>query len=265
MFWQMFPFFEVFGIKISMMVVGLILALTTFIVTTYYLCKNNHQDFFKLFYQLPLWLILAYVLGRYVSFILESSSFFPSSLTEGIWILRPHNFDLHFIGILITILIFLFSFFSSIKRTENKKIWSDILFSAFCNTLIVLGIFFTLGDTFIGKPTNTIFAIRALHSESTLTKFDGVYPIGLLLSIWALAVSVIINLLKIFFKRNWLGLWGLIWLLIVINICFLFQSYPRYGVVNFLWTTLDIKQYLSFFVLLLWIFTIIRRNKKRFY
>ena len=198
----MFPFFEVFGMKISMMVIGLVLALTTFIITVYYLCKNNHQDFFKLFYQLPLRLVLVYVLGRYVSFVLETSSLLPTSLAGMLDVLRPHNFDLHFVGMLITLIIFFFSFFSSIKRTENKKIWIDILFSAFCNALMVLGIFFTLGDVFIGKPTTTIFAIRALHAESALTKFDGVYPIGLFLSVGALVVSVLVNLFKILLKKN---------------------------------------------------------------
>lgn len=213
-----------------MMVVGLVLVLIVFILTCHFLAKRNHQDFYKLFYQLPIWLIVIYLLGRYTAVALATSSLLPSSLAEIFTILRPHNFDLHFVGMAIGVFVFLASFFSSIKRTENKKIWADILFSAFCNGMIIMGIFLTLGDGFVGKPTASGFAIRALHPESALTKFDGVYPIGLFLSIGALLVSFLFNFIKILRKKNGLGMRGLLGLLIVMNICFLFQHYPRYGV-----------------------------------
>ncbi|GHV27638.1 hypothetical protein FACS1894176_09720 [Bacteroidia bacterium] len=261
----MFPYFEVFGTKVSMMVVGLILALATFILTCYFLAKRNHQDFFKLFYQLPIRVIVIYVLGRYVSVALATSSLIPSSLNDILTILRPHNFDLHFVGIAIAIFIFLASFFSSIKRTENKKIWADILFSAFCNGIIIMGIFLTLGDSFIGKQTTSGFAIRALHPDSSLTKFDGVYPVGLFLSIGALIVSVIFNFCKIFRKKNGLGMRGLLGLLVVINICFLFQNYPRYGLLTLFRTSFDVKQYLSALIFIVGVIVIVRWNRKRFY
>jgi hypothetical protein len=198
----MFPFIEVADVKISMTAVGIIIALLTFIGTTYYLCKKNHQDFFKLFYRLPLRVIFIYLLGRYAAVALETSSIIPTSLTQILTILRPKQFDFHFTGILVAIVISLGTFFATIKRTENKKIRADILFSGICNATIVLGIFLTLGDTFIGKPTDSIFAIKPLHPESELTKFDGVYPVGLFLSIGALIVSVVTNFLKIFLKKN---------------------------------------------------------------
>ncbi|MDR2416062.1 MAG: hypothetical protein LBD75_05680 [Candidatus Peribacteria bacterium] len=198
----MFPFIEVAGAKISMTALGIIVALLTFIGTTYYLCRKHHQDFFKLFYRLPIRIIFMYLLGRYITVVLETSSFIPTSFTQVLTILRPRQFDFHFVGILIALTISLGTFFARIKRTENKKIRADILFSGICNAIIILGIFLTLGDTFIGKPTDSIFAIKTLHPESELTKFDGVYPIGLFLSIGALVVSIIINVLKIFLKKN---------------------------------------------------------------
>ncbi|MDR0607264.1 MAG: hypothetical protein LBG52_02690 [Candidatus Peribacteria bacterium] len=226
----MFPYFELFGAKISMMVVGMILVLMVFILTCHFLAKRNHQDFYKLFYQLPIRVIVIYILGRYTTVALAMSSLIPSSLTEILNILRPHNFDLHFVGIAVALFVFFTSFFSSIKRTENKKIWADILFSAFCNGVIIMGIFLTLGDGFVGKPTTDGLVIKALHPESSLTKFDGVYPIGLFLSIGALLVSFLFNFVKILWRKNGLGMRGLLGLLLVINICFLFQHYPRYGI-----------------------------------
>jgi hypothetical protein len=58
---------------------------------------------------------------------------------------------------------------------------------------------------------------------------------------------------------------GLLGLLIVLNICFLFQQYPRHGLVHLLGMTWDVKQYLSFFLGIIGICSIIKRNKKRFY
>lgn len=51
---------------------------------------------------------------------------------------------------------------------------------------MVLGIFLVFGDTVIGKATTSHLAIRALSGESKLLKFDGVYPVGLFLSLGTL-------------------------------------------------------------------------------
>jgi hypothetical protein len=159
----MFPYFFFFGVKVSVVAIGMILALVVFIFTVWHLSKKNNQDFYKFFYQLPLWLILVYFFGRYTAFVLENSLFLPVAWSDVVTILRPNGFNLHIVGIFIALLIAFCTFFMGIKRTENKKIWADILFSASCNALILLGIFLTLGDTFIGKSTDSVFAIRALQ------------------------------------------------------------------------------------------------------
>lgn len=261
----MFPFIEILGFKVSMTAIGIILALITFLITSYQLCKTNHQDFYKLFYQIPIWIIVAYLLWRYSSFVLENSTLIPHSQEDILSILSPKNFELHYVGLLITAIIGLGVFFGSIKRTENKKIRADIFFSSFCNALIVLGIFLTLGDTFIGKPTDSIIAIKALQEESGLTKFDGVYPIGLFLSVGALIIHIAITFLKIFTKKNGRGLLGMIAVIILLNVCFLYQNYPRYGLISIGNTTRDIKQYLSVATIILLMIMMYRRNKKRFY
>ena len=90
----------------------------------------------------------------------------------------------------------------SVKRLENKKIRIDILFSAFSNGLMVLGIFLVFGDTVIGKTTTSHFAVKALTSESKLLKFDGVYPVGLFLSFGVLLVNMIVHITRILGKKN---------------------------------------------------------------
>lgn len=260
----MYPYVEVFGVKISMMFVGVIIAAIVFLVTSWILTKRNHQDFLKLFYRLPWWVVLSYILWRYVSFSLETGIYIPTSLWNLLTILSPQNFNFHFVWILVATLICSVIFFSSIKRTENKKIWADILFLSIANALIVLWIFITLWDSVIWKPTESIFAIRALSDNSALTKFDGVYPVWLFISFWVLIIHVLISILSIIFKKNGLWMWGMIWILVVLNVVFLFQSYPRYWVIPILWISFDIKQYVSLIVIVFWIIAITRWEKKRF-
>jgi hypothetical protein len=260
----MYPYFELFGTQISMMFIGTIVAFIIFLVSARILTKRNHQDFLKLFYRLPGWIILSYILWRYTAFALETWTYFPSSISDFLTILSPHNFNFHFVWILIATRICLSILFSSIKRTENKKIRADIIFLSIANALIIFWILITLWDTIIWKPTDSIFAIRALTDNSALTKFDGVYPIWLFISFGVLAIHVIVSLLSIILKKNWIWIRWLIWILIILNITFFFQSYPRYWIVSILWTSFDIKQYLSLIVIISWIITAIKRENKRF-
>ncbi len=260
----MYPYIELFGTQISMMLIGFIIATIIFIVTAWILTKRNHQDFLKLFYRLPWRIILSYILWRYISFSLETGTYLPSSLSSFLTILSPQNFNFHFVGLLIASRICVSIFFSSIKRTENKKIRSDIIFLSISNALIVFWIFITLWDSIIWTPTDSIFAIRSLTDNSALTKFDWVYPVWLFISFGILIIHIIVSILSIVLKKNWLWIRWLIWILIVLNVVFLFQSYPRYWLISIFWTSFDIKQYVSLLVIIHWIITAIRREKKRF-
>ena len=260
----MYPYIELFGNSISMMTIGIIIAFIIFLITARTLTKRNHQDFLNLFYWLPLRIILSYILGRYISFCLQTGTYFPSSTASLLATLSPQNFNFHFVWLLISSRICLWIFFSNIKRNENKKIWADILFLSFANALIIFWIFMTLWDSVIWKPTNSIFAIRALSDNSALTKFDGVYPVGLFISFGVLVIHVLVSLLSILFKKNWLWMRWLIGILILLNIIFFFQSYPRYWLISILWTSFDIKQYISLIVIIHWVITAIKWEKKRF-
>jgi hypothetical protein len=58
----MYPYIEIFGTQVSMMVIGTIIATIVFLITARILTKRNHQDFLKLFYRLPWRIILSYIL-----------------------------------------------------------------------------------------------------------------------------------------------------------------------------------------------------------
>ena len=260
----MYPYVEVFWVQVSMMAVGSVVAAVIFLVTAWILTKRNHQDFLKLFYRLPWRIILSYILWRYVAFALETGIYFPTSMPVFLKMISPQNFDFHFVWLFLASRICLAIFFSSIKRTENKKIRADIIFLSLANALIVFWIFITLWDSIIWKPADSVFAIRALTDDSALNKFDGVYPIWLFLSVGLLIIHVIISVLSIIFKKNWLWMWWLIWMLIVLNIVFLFQSYPRFWLISLFWTSFDVKQYTSFLIIIIWIITAISWERKRF-
>lgn len=260
----MYPYIELFWNQISMMTIWIIIASIVFLITSWILTKRNHQDFLKLFYRLPWRIILSYLLWRYISFSLETGIYFPNSLSQLLTILSPQNFNFHFVGLLLASRICLTIFFSSIKRTENKKIRADIIFLSVANALIIFWIFITLWDSIIWKPTDSIFAIRTLSDNSALTKFDGVYPIWLFLSFWILIIHIVISILSIVLKKNWLWTRWLAWILIVFIITFLFQSYPRYWLISLFWTSFDIKQYISLLAIINIIIVAIKREKKRF-
>ncbi len=261
----MYPYFRLFWVNISLMAIGIILSFIVFLITAWNLTKKNNQDFLKLFYRLPARLIVSYLLWRYISFALETWTYFPSSFSAFLSLLSPQWFKFHFVGLLLATWICLWFFFAGIKRTENKKIWVDIFFFSGANALILLWIFLTLWDNVIGLPTESAIGIRALTDNSALTKFDSVYPVWLFLSFWVLAVHFIISFANIIFKKNWLGLRWIVWILIVLNVCFFFQSYPRYWIISMFNISFDAKQYFSRIMIAVCIITYIKREKKRFY
>ncbi len=152
-------------------------------------------------------------------------------------------------------------FFKKIKRIENKKMYSDVLFFAITGAMIPLGLFLLLGDDFIGRSTSSIRWVKALHTESSINKFTGVYPIGLMLSIGATLLLIVTAIRKKIQQQTGIGLAWLAYLLIYINIVFLYQQYPRYGIVPFGDYTIDIKQYVSIALCLFIIITYRKRKK----
>lgn len=108
-----------------------------------------------------------------------------------------------------------------------------------------------LGDDFIGKSYGGALGVKALMTESALVKYESVFPIGIFLSLGALAINVIITFWKLSIKRAGLGLWGFIFLFILLLIVLPFWNYPAHGVLLlFGKLTLDLNHYVLFFLIL---------------
>lgn len=246
----MFPHFEVLWITIYMTGLWIIAFLLCFVCVSLALCKKWHQDFYKLFYWLPIALIITYISWAYVYFLLNVW-WFPSTKAEFLSILNPYGYHFHFVWILFGYVLSLIIFFSKIKRYESKQIWIDIIFFSTTISLIPLSIWLLFGDNFIWQYYTGKLAIKPLSVESELNKFGSVHPVWLYLSVVAIIVTIIWILLRAKGKRFWSGLIGFVFLIIGLCTVFMFQQYPKYGVISFWWIVLDIKYYISIFVILL--------------
>ncbi len=258
----MFPYFTILWIKVYMTWLGIVVWLIVFIAISRYLCKKYSIQFWKLFYRLPRAIIAMYLLWSYVHFALRVW-LIPKSISEIVMIISPYGYQFHFIGIIIGLVISIALFLKTIKRVENKKLYSDVLFFGITGALIPLGIFLLLWDDFLGRATNSVRWVQALHADSRLNKFSGVYPIWLWLSILAALCYAGIWIRRKINKKTGIWVLGLIILLAGINIIMLYQQYPRYGIMPLGYYTLDIKQYVSIVIWVIWLIVYKRRQKNQ--
>lgn len=257
----MFPYFEVLWLKMFMTGIWIIFFLISFISVSKYLCKKWHQDFYKIFYWLPIAIVIIYFLWSYAHFFLNFW-LIPKNLEQINILISPYGYKFNFVGILIGIIVSFFIFFRNIKRYENKKIWIDIMFFSFVLSLIPLWIFLVFGDNFIWKFNAGWFSVKPLTTQSELNKFGSVYPVWLFLSFMSIFVVLLTAIIRKTKKRYWDGILGFVYLLIGINIVFVFQQYPKYGVISFWWLILDIKHYFSFFAIMLCLHLYYKWNQK---
>ena len=142
----------------------------------------------RFFNWLPWLLICIYLSGLYFSFFLNGG-IVPTSF----WVFSPYWYNFSLIGILLAAFVLILIFLAQFRRNETKKIWIDILFFWFVNSLIVLWIFLVLWDNFVWKPYTWPLHITALTQDSALVKYWWVYPIWIFLSLGALAINLIVT------------------------------------------------------------------------
>lgn len=249
-------------INIYMTGLWIVLWFITFLITSHYLIKKYHQDFWKFFYRLPIFIILIYFFWVYTDFVLNVG-IFPHSRNEFLFLISPYWYKFHFAGVLIWSLIAFRIFFKRIKRNENKKIWIDIFFYSLSLSLIPIGIFFLLWDNFIWKACEWLFCIKPLNAESELNKFNWVFPAGLFLSIWSFIAIIITSIIKKNRKRFGLWIFWLSLLIIITNIVIMiFQNYPKHWTIQIWWIIFDIKQYVSFFIIMIMVYSLQKRKKE---
>jgi len=243
----MYPYINLFGEKLFMTGLWIVVAFLTFLIVSIYLTRRYHQNFWKFFYWMPVLIILCYFLGSYVQFFFDYGAL-PASWAEFLILLSPYGYKFHFVGLLLGIVIAIIIFLKKIKRIENKKIRIDILFYSITLSLVPLGLFLLMGDNFMGNSTSLPrLGIKSLHSESQRNKFNLVYPIGVFLSVWALLVAAFIRIRK---RKFGYGLLGFAILLVVVAAILTVQQYPRHGVFHIGSIMIDCKQYVALLIAL---------------
>lgn len=103
--------------------------------------------------------------------------------------------------------------------------------------------------------------MRALIPESALVKYGTVYPVGLFLSLGALAINVIVTLWKLFAKKAGIGIRGFILIFVLFISLLPFWNYAAHGVVSlFGKMSLDLNYYVLFFLIG---YSLLRQRKLR--
>ena len=242
----MYPYITLFGEKLYMTWIGIVIAFLTFLIVSIYLTRRYHQNFWKFFYWMPILILSCYLLWSYVQFAFDEG-LIPTSMTSLFHLLSPYGYRFHFVGLLAWLVLSITIFLKKIKRIENKKIRVDILFYSLWLSLVPLWIFLLMGDNFIGLSTTSFLGIKSLHSESQWNKFNLVYPIGLFLSLGSLLIVAFIRFVR---RRKTFGygMLGFSLLSLLVGIVLMFQHYPRHGVLSLWHITVDIKQYAAILV-----------------
>jgi hypothetical protein len=127
-----------------------------------------------------------------------------------------------------------------------------------------MGLFLLLWDTFIGKPTDSRYGVVALLNDSAWTNFGRVFPSGIIVSIIGFVSYGAMILCKRFVKTERVR-WYLGFAIIFFGYTalFLWQHYVRHGVMQLGWYTFDIKNYIAFFVALLFLLSFLRTSKRK--
>ena len=240
----MYPYLEIFWTKLYMTGIWIVVACFVFLITVYVLSKKYHQEFIRFFNWLPWLLICIYLSGLYFTFFFDGG-IIPTSFG----IFSPYWYNFSLVGILLAAFILILIFLSQFRRNETKKIWIDILFFWFVNALIVLWVFLVLWDNFVWKTYNWALHVTALVPDSALVKYWWVYPIWIFLSLWALAIKLIL-------KKSGVGLLWFILLFILLMVILPFWNYPAHGVMSVFWMfTLDINYYVLIFLIIFCLFS----------
>lgn len=237
----MLPYVFIGNIKISLVGIGIVISLLTFLWISKYLCKKYNLKFSNFFFSFPYYFIIIYFFWKYIDYILVTKDFIPS-LANIIKIFGLYN-EFHMVGIILGIVVSLFIMLYKRRRNEAIKTMDMLFYSGMYST-IVLWLFLIFSDTFTGKAHTGRFSIEALVSYSKIVDIWSIYPLGIILSIVAaLAIGI-----AYIYKKQWGTAVGFFWLgvfFILLNIVFYFQSYPKYLVMNIWWNIFDIKNYIA--------------------
>ena len=261
----MYPFITLWWRHIEMTGLWFIVWLIVFCIVCYIRSKQMNLLFWDMFYGLPTMIAIIYFLWSYSYFILNNGHFIPHTIIELSQIIIPPNYNFQawwlIIGIIVSLFIFIYQKPSGIIR--RKRI--DCLFLSYMNWLIIFWLFLVLWDDMIWASTSNWLWIYAMTPFSEVAKFNQVYPVWIFVSIIALLSSLYWVFILKKQSKEWRWIWWFWMFCILIWFVLIFQNYPRHGVLQVWWITIDINQYITrslWIILIIWHILIIKKNKK---
>jgi len=270
----MYPYIQIWYYEISMTGLWAVVFLISFLITIYIFTQRYNLDYYKFFSTFWFWLLFVYFSGRYSYLIIETipnginnieninifwyimDILIPKNVNEIISLLSPSKFEFHYLWILISSFLYLFFFIKYSVIEKQKWLWIWILFFSISLSLIPFWFFLLMWDDFVGRASlSSDFFISTFSSKSELIKYDNVYPVWFMLSIWSTIVFLFNYIIyKISNYKNWY--FGFSMIMIVFFVVFLYQQYPKHIVMSFFEFSIDIKHYftIGFFIffLIMW-------------
>lgn len=259
----MYPYFIIHWYKIYAVWVWIVVSAILAIFVTWFFVKRYKLQFGKFFYRLPTLIIFTYLLGNWAGLLFDQGIRFPfGSWKAFLSLLSPYWYDFHFVGLVAGAAYARHRFFKKIYMKSEENKWINVFFFAFTAALIPLWLFLLLGDTFVGKATDSWYGVMALLNDSALTNYWYVLPLGIMLSAIAFLTYIIIFFCKKFFSQQkvWWYL-GFSILFFLFNILFIGEIYVRHAPLSIWWFTFDIKNYVTTFIAICF-FVRFRRSSK---
>jgi hypothetical protein len=155
----------------------MVIFLISFVLGVNYYSRRYKLDSGIFLQKFPLYLIITYLLGTYVHYLIRDLVVFPLDREYFLLYLSPREYSFHFIGIMVGMLLSGILFLKAIPTRYEKQRRVDTLCHALMVSLIPLGIFLLLGDDLIGATTQGSFYISAMIADSAVAAYDKVIPL----------------------------------------------------------------------------------------
>lgn len=258
------------GTIIYMTWVGILISLCVFLFVLKWYTKQYRLNLKHFIQLLPFYGMFIYALWSYSYYFIEYGRIIPLTIAEFLEYFSPQWYTFHFVGLIIWIALCLYHFFIKHVESLQAKQRRDSILHAAALACIPLWLFLLLGDNFIWETTEGVFYISAILPDSKVATYGKVLPLWIFLSCAWLLIHLYMYLMtkksntstdKIIAHRKDRTYSGIALFCLFLLIITLFQIYPRYFVIEILWRTFDIKQYILLGYIIYFTILHIKNNK----
>lgn len=241
----MYPIVTLWSYVIDITGLTILISMITLLLSIFILVRKSRLQFVKFFYRLPLPLVLSYLLGAYVSFVITYGLPIPLNLTQRQIMLSPFGYRFHIIGIMLAITMSLRLFLKKMPSRHERRMWINIIASSISLTMIPLGLGLLMGDHLVWLPTQSSRGVETFRPDiSSWSRYGAVYPIGFYMAILGLLTFLIQRIRQRMDRPS--GQWYLTLALIAIGIGLIrvFVNTPKYLVMQVGSMRWDVTTYL---------------------